>query len=531
MLVTSDGTTSVVRAPGWSGTSWFWAPLLAAAGVAAVWWFGLRGPDVPAQMYISDLFHSHGWVLWDNGWYGGHSPFSYSVLFPVLGASIGLYGAALLCAATSAWAFERLIVTEAGRRNAVVVILFAVGTIVPVAIGQLPFLAGEAAGLLALLAARRPHRVAAVLLAVSCALFSEVAGVFLVLAVVAWALTSPREPRRRLFALAAVAALPVIVLSVALPRLGPFPFWGPDLVVVVGVCLIAAVALPTQYRALRVGLALYAVAATVVFVIPNPLGGNIGRLAAYFAPPLIASFATIPGRRVIAVLVVPLLAWQYVPALSSLQSDASATAGYYAPLISYLTHQPTIGRVEIPFTLRHWEAAYVAPRVPLARGWVRQLDTLDNPIFYAHTPPNATTYHEWLINSGITWIALPDVPLDYSAVEEANLLAQGQPYLHLVWHNAYWRLWNVTDSPGLISGPARVTALEPSRVGLDATSTGTAVLRIRYTPTWNVNSGAACVESATGGWTQIVIHHPGPLQLTTALLHRQSDCDTASPPP
>ena len=143
----------------------------------------------------------------------------------------------------------------------------------------------------------------------------------------------------------------------------------------------------------------------------------------------------------------------------------------------------------------------------------------------------SATYHEWLINSGITWIALPDVPLDYSAVEEANLLAQGQPYLHSVWHNAHWRLWNVTDSPGLISGPARVTALEPSHVALDATGTGTAIIRIRYTPTWNVSSGAACVEPATGGWTQIVIHHPGPLQLTTTLLHRQNDCDTASPPP
>ncbi|MDQ1431935.1 MAG: hypothetical protein QOF40_2537 [Actinomycetota bacterium] len=527
-LVELNRSPVAARSRSWSAKTWLWAPLIAVAAAAPVWLFQLRGVDIPAQLYYVRVFRAHGWVLWDNGWYGGHFQLSYSVLFPPLGAGLGVYGAALLCAAASAWAFERLLAGAAGRRLSAPVILFAVGTVVAVAIGQLPFLAGVATGLLALLAATRNRNLLAIVLAASCALFSEVSGAFLLLAIVAWALTSADGERRRLFILAGFAALPVVVQSVALPHLGPFPFTAPDLFVLEGVCAIGVVALPKQYRALRVGLALYGAAALPVFVVPNPLGGNVGRAILYFAPALFAFLATIPGRRVLGLLVLPLLAWQYIPAACALQSDASARASYYAPVVAYLTHQPTLGRLEIPFTSAHWEAAYVAPRVPLARGWLRQLDTLDNPIFYSSTPLTAATYHEWLVQSGVTWVALPDVSLDYSAAQEARILEQGQPYLRLVWSNAHWRIWKVTDSPGLVTGPAQVTALQPDHVTLQATGTGTALVRVRYTSMWNVTKGAACAQVTAHNWTKLVIQRPGPIELTISPLHRGGD-STARP--
>jgi hypothetical protein len=518
-----------VRLPQWWTDSAIWAPLIAACGVLVVWVFGFRGPDVPTQMYLTQVFQSHGWILWNNSWYGGHYQFSYSVLFPALGGSFGLYGAALLCAVTATWAFQRLVVAHFGRRSALAVTLFAVGTIVPVAIGQLPFLAGQAVGLLALLAAHRNARVSAVLLAVGCALFSEVAGVFLVMAFVAWGLTSPPARRLPLFALAGVAALPVAVLTITLPRLGPFPFRGPDLLLVLVLCAAGVLLFPPRHRAIRVALALYAVGAIAVFLVPNPLGGNIGRLAAYFAPPLLAALSTIPGRRLLAVFILPLLLWQWAGTVATISaatgSDPSANRSYYAPVVEYLTHQPTVGRVEIPFTRSHWEAAYVAPHVSLARGWVRQIDTLDNKIFYDDGALNAATYHEWLKANGVTWVALPDVPLDYSAMDEARLLAAGVPYLRPVWHNANWTVWKVVDSPGLVSGPARLASLDANRVVLDATAPGTALLRVRYTSMWTVASGAACVRPAGDKWTEVVIQRPGPIELTTSLIHPRSECD------
>jgi hypothetical protein len=179
--------------------------------------------------------------------------------------------------------------------------------------------------------------------------------------------------------------------------------------------------------------------------------------------------------------------------------------------------------VEIPFTSAHWETAYVAPTIPLARGWLRQLDILDNPIFYSSAPLNPTSYHKWLRENGVTWVALPDVALDYSAVGEAKLVTHGQSYLRLVWHNTHWRVWQVVDSPGLVSGPAHVTALGPDRVELDATATGTALIRVHYTPRWNVTSGDACALDR-GGWTELVIRRPGHIDLTISLLPASSDC-------
>ena len=511
------------------GRSFLWPSSISVVGVIAVWRFGLRGPDIPAQLYISELFRTHGWLLWDNGWYGGHYQASYSVLFAPLAAGVGLYGAALLCGATATWAFARLVVVAGHRRQVVPVLLFAVGTVIAVAIGQLPFLAGEAAGLLALVAARRDRTALALLFAASCGLFSEVAGVFLVLATAAWVLTSPSERRRKVFVFGVAAVLPMVVLSAALPRLGPFPFSLATLSVILGVSAVGILAFPTRYRIVRVGLALYAAASVVVFVVPNPLGGNIGRLAAYFAPPLAAFLATIPGRRVIGAFVVPLLMWQYVPALGALRTDASAAASYSAPVVDFLARQPLVGRLEIPFTRGHWEAAYVAPRVALARGWLRQLDTLDNPLFYSNRALSAASYHRWLVENGITWIALPDVALDYSAVTEAHLLATGLPYLRPVWRNAHWRVWTVVDSPGLVSGPARITKLEPNRVSLAATGTGSVLVRVRYTPMWNVTGGRACITEHHGVWTRLEVLRAGPIELTTSLLPTRTDCDIRAP--
>ena len=36
----------------------------------------------------------------------------------------------------------------------------------------------------------------------------------------------------------------------------------------------------------------------------------------------------------------------------------------------------------MPPTANHWESAYLAPKFDLARGWLRQLDTTRDDIFY-----------------------------------------------------------------------------------------------------------------------------------------------------
>jgi hypothetical protein len=57
------------------------------------------------------------------------------------------------------------------------------------------------------------------------------------------------------------------------------------------------------------GLVVYAAAAVPLFVIANPLGGMFGRVAEAFAPVVLVLGAAY-RRRLLALLAVPLLAWQ-----------------------------------------------------------------------------------------------------------------------------------------------------------------------------------------------------------------------------
>lgn len=473
-----------------------------------------------------DLFRSYGWIVWDSQWYGGHYLLPYSVLFPAFGATIGIYTAAAASAAAAAWAFERLLHSHFGPSTAIAASVFAVGTWVPVAIGQFGFLSGEAVGLLALLAARRNRPLLAVACAVGCPLFSPAAAAFLVLAFLTWAIAGRPEMRWWRIGLAGVAAAPLVLLEAAFPESGRFPFWGSEFVTILVVCIAGLLLIPSSQRVLRAGLITYAAAAVPLFLIANPLGGMFGRVAEGFAPAIVLALGAARGRKWLAVLAVPLLVWQVSPALAVVRagpSDPSSNPAYFQPLLDLLSRAHGVGRLEIPFTLNHWEAAYAAAHVPLARGWERQLDMAVNPIFYNKRPFTAAEYHAWLNDWGIEWVALPDVRLDYSARVEARILNRSPEYLQPLWHNAHWRVWAVKDSPGIASGPATITSLKPDRLVLNASAAGTTTVRVRYTAAWTVTQGHACIQPTSNHWTQLIVASPGPIQIAITLTRRDTD--------
>ena len=94
-----------------------------------------------------------------------------------------------------------------------------------------------------------------------------------------------------------------------------------------------------------------------------------------------------------------------------------AKASYFDPVREYFRLLPDQRRVEIPFTFGHWEGAEVASEVPLARGWLRQLDTGRNAIFYKGGL-NELTYASWLSENAVRYVALPDAKPDRSAYRE-----------------------------------------------------------------------------------------------------------------
>jgi hypothetical protein len=222
--------------------------------------------------------------------------------------------------------------------------------------------------------------------------------------------------------------------------------------------------------------------------------------------------------------VVPLMLLQWTPAFATFVSnggDPSTHAAYFRPLLGFLeTHARPPGRVEVVPTKLHWEAAYVAPFAPLARGWERQLDTADNPLFYDDGTLGAATYRAWLLDNGVRYVALPDVPLDYAAVSEGRLLARGVPGLRLAWHDAHWRVFEVTGAPGIVQGPGRLVSLDSNEIVLDATAPGTITVRVRYSPRWALVQGQACVHEDSGGWTAIDTNQRARIGLQLQLVSR-----------
>jgi hypothetical protein len=234
--------------------------------------------------------------------------------------------------------------------------------------------------------------------------------------------------------------------------------------------------------------------------VPTPLGANLTRLGMYAAGPVL--LALVPLSLAVLALVPLLLFWQWSPALDAIfraGDDPSTERDYYRPLVGYLASVgAATGRVEVVPTARHWEAAFVAARFPIARGWERQLDIRFNPLFY-EPDLTAEAYHAWLLESGIDRVAVPDAPLDDSAAEEAALIADGLDYLRPVWSADHWRVYEVIDSRGLVDGPAQVVALDIDSITLDVTVPGDVMVRVRESAFWTTDP-PVCVEPTDDGW-------------------------------
>ncbi len=546
-----------------------WALALAVsvplAGAYLLW----RPPsgDLAAATYRANLFSRVGFTLWDNGWYGGHYLPGYSLLSPALGALLGEQLLLALSVIATAGLFGLLVerAFDAGGAR-VAAALFALGICVELLSGRVAYDLGLAIGLLALAALAHGRVVAAAVLAALTSVASPVAGAFLALAGLAVVLAArPRRARTHAHtrthtrggvaavtaqarsgvaavtaqarsgvavvtaqarggaAITAAALAPVALLTLAFPEGGyepfaPSVFW-PGLAGVLAIALVLP-RLDGELRPLTVttlhwGAWLYAAALVGSYVLHTPVGSNAARLGELVATPLVAGALWGRHRLALALLAPVLLYWQLETPLNdyaALAGDPSVNASYYAPLLAELNRlaggMPL--RVEVPQTGAHWESVYV-PRqrtILLARGWERQLDARYASLFYrARLSPAA--YRAWLSENAVSYVALPDVRLDYSATAEGALIERGLPYLREVWRAGHWRLFAVRGASALAQSPAVVSAIGPESFTLRAPVRGRFEVRVRFTPYWALLSGAGCVSEAPGGWTLVQARRAG----------------------
>ena len=176
--------------------------------------------------------------------------------------------------------------------------------------------------------------------------------------------------------------------------------------------------------------------------------------------------------------------WGPVRETLAVAGSEATSASYYVPVERFLEeHASGPVRVEVPLTRSHWEAALLAPGVSLARGWDKQLDTRFDGVLLASSL-NAAHYERWLHQQAVSYVALPDVPLDPSSAEEGRLIRSGLPYLREVFASAHWRIFRVLSPTPLVSGPGRLTSLGHDSFALRARTPGA--------------SWCACTSRATG---------------------------------
>jgi hypothetical protein len=210
------------------------------------------------------------------------------------------------------------------------------------------------------------------------------------------------------------------------------------------------------------------------------------------------------------------LYWQFTASVTQVAravGDPSTEASYFQPVSHWLMEHGGRGtRIEVPPTANHWESAYLAPKFELARGWLRQLDTARDGLFYKDGALTEGSYEHWLRNNAISYVALPDAPLDYSSEAEAKLVLAAPPYLVERFHSEHWRVYEVTKPKPLVeplgTGRASTVRVGPQGFALDVTSPGEFLVRVNFTPYWSIGRGAGCLLRR-GDWTIARTAHTG----------------------
>jgi hypothetical protein len=511
-----------------------WLPAVALSSLLAlamlVW--NPQVGDLAAQVFRTELFQHAGLAIWNGSWYGGHYTLTYSFLFPPLASLLGPQLVGTISVVASSYFFDRLVRDRWGTPARWATLWFAAGVVTLLADGQLTFALGVACGLAALRCLQVRRDKLAFAAAAACALSSPVAAAFLAGIVLVGVLERGRPVNRVAVGAAAIALGLVLLPNLAFPESGQFPFAFSSYVAIPLFCggaLFVTRGLGSEERQLRWALIGYVLAATVLLLAPNPMGGNAVRLGALFGGPVLAAvmLARRPRLDAFSVLILSLamaggLYWQVTASVSQIArsvGDPSTSREYFEPPAHWLrAHGGTGVRVEVPPTANHWESAYLATQFELARGWLRQLDTTRDDIFYDdESELTPAAYSHWLHRNAISYVALPDAPLDYSSVAERRLILSAPSYLRLRWSSPHWHIYAVRNPQPLVEpmGAAAAHTLWVGRqsFGLDVSRPGDFLVRVNFTPYWSISRGAGCLLRH-GEWTVARASHPGILRVS-----------------
>ncbi|MFB6779861.1 MFS transporter [Streptomyces sp. NPDC056352] len=471
----------------------------AAAAVTHILWFFFfanSGGDLAAQDAWAEFVGRHPGTAYNLAWYGGMHPVSYSVVSPYLMSVLGVRTTMMIAGTVSAGLTALILVRVPAVRNPLACSLAGVFAFLCNAMsGRVTFGLGMMFALGAVAAVfcwpyRWRHKrwakaaVAAPLAGLATA-GSPVAGLFL--GVVAAALfLNKRRPGAYALGLA-----PVVVVALS-SWLFPFSGTQPMSIATLSLPFLFAVLVfflvPREWSTVRTAAAVYGVGTLLTYVIDSQIGSNVTRMAMLFAG--VALLAALPyavprSRRWYALLLafVGMNVWIGFKGADDIVRTAPAASWTreLAPLVNELQNiGAERGRVEVVPASSHREASALAPYVNLARGWNRQADMERNPLFYDDTL-NPVNYRQWLDRWAVHYVVLPKGEPDATgAVQEAELVRKGQPYLRKVWSDSNWQLFEVDSPVPLADPPATVDRAGAGELTIHVKRAGRVLIRIPY---------------------------------------------------
>jgi hypothetical protein len=454
-------------------------------------------PDFGAQTAWAALVHRSGPVPIFARWYGGVPVGGYSVLAPVLMGTAGVAIVGALSGLVAVVASAPLFRLSRSPRLGLSV--FAICVAANLLSGRVTFAIGLAAGVGTLLAVSRSRPGISLALGCLTCLASPVAGLILLVPLVAVAYC---EPARRRGAIAAGVAVVVTTATLqwAFPLGGYEPF-DRRLLLLSVVTQLAAVALPVG-RVVRVAALVGTVVIVAAYCVHTALGGNIARLPFLVTPCAVAAQLAF-SRRSAAIVSAALCVYPLSQAVSDLviSRDSSTMAAFTAGLARRLANDPIAHthRIEVVDAGTHTGAVRLTDSgLSVARGWITQVDESDNPLLYGRAPLNAATYRAFLDRTASGYVAVEHAArLDQGARTESALIASGLPYLTPVWSDRYWTLYEVSAAAPVADGVARVVKLTDTGVVVQVTHPGLADINLNWSRYLTVDGGRVIRDGRT----------------------------------
>jgi len=472
-------------------SSWRVAIISTAVSALLAWGFLLLPPqntDMAAQLARADFAWHYPTSIIDFRWFGGTVGYGYTLWAAALMALIGTKVTGAIAAIIGTWYATRMLQRLNPAHPLLGGLAAGLTQVANVVEGRITFACGLTCGLIALTlftTVRVPRWVATML----AAFFSLLCGgASPVAAILLWICGGTAALMRRYAAAAALmvpSGIAAGMISIVFGDGGRQPFSFADALRSTVVLVLVLLVVPKRCIPIRIGAALGIAMVVAAFALPTPVGSNSTRLSLLFALPIAAAFVHWRNRVLNAALLVAIFALELPVSPGTIASTGkdSGFSSYYRPVSSAVYAQGQLtGRVEVPDMAGHWDAVYLARSVPLARGWLRQTDVrLNDAVFYKQKP-TVSTYGTFLHDNAVQYVAVPDADLTSFGKSERELIAHGLPYLHLVWTNAHWKLYEVLGFTAIVDAPSEVVKMTPSAVVVKVPAGMTATVRLRWYP-------------------------------------------------